>query len=1453
MSTILKRVLSLALTLIMLFGMMPVISTAVEDEEIVLSAPSGKCLQAAFRSIPYNINGVLSETDWTLSGTIGSGALFGALWDNGSVYIGVYNPNNAAVSVTLNGTAITGSPATVYTADMYSEYGIPHGMIGSSAADYGHQVSATIQVGSDVWSGTIIFASTSWFATDTSVRQLTPAGRGRAQAALVDADGAANGYQNTTRITNGWKYTDLYNPDGTNPRAMRTYITYQGDYLSPLADRTKETVLEFTFYASAMPVYELGYDNEFWNYMTTAGFTYWITDGASKTRPNMACMGIINTDIGLVFVAQYPSGYQSFPLNRYVGDTFRVGTVWQPDGDVVLYIDGAPVTVFKNIQILPGISFSLAPTIITMNIMRSVDRAESDADNIDVEITSLAIGKAYGTSVIDSLTFDLICGENTDAGAIIKDLVLPVVFKNDQIDTPYEVTWTSSDPDIIDPMYGTVNRPLAGGKTVTLTAAIEALGISKKLELYVKGINPSDAVLAVVKDLDTQNGAGTLYDTSAFTLDANNNSVIRDLGERETVNVIRLKDSDTITRLNESMLTIWASDDNITYRQIDDFKLLRAGEYTYLYDFTAAGRYIKVHATTHDTYASDFIAPLDGMIEAYYEDVFGGGSMTFAASTYVTVPNNASSVAYDTVHTVAASAISCSLANKADVRFYLGDELLYHTYDGEKFLVRVPKIDANSTVTLTVLSGNTEAMDISNVEYVYEVVYGTRETYDDGLIGRYWVILPDGTIMRFSGTSVQEGSILRCISYDEGRSWNTNELVEGTYNYAGIPQGFAYDEETGRIVLQGFSRPVNEDGSVDTNGYVTHYMYSDDMGQTWHQAPVTILGQEQPYQLSYSDIIRVSSFDGEDGPGVDFVHALGSEDPVSTEYYDYGYGVCASFVAYTTDAGKTWTIGSDRIRYFKGSGTAHIREMGLCEQTILEADDGTLVLYTRCQFDDVDHFAVAFSYDYGITWTEEATLSNVYTVNTQPILFEFDGADMLAWCGNNALGGGTYRRFPLNIAVSYDGMVSFEHIQDVYSRTAFQGMLQGTLVDGTNPMAEQIGDSLLLFCGSHINNMRIDNFADYFYRTKGAYDSFENATPEYEGWATTGGYAENSTDHATSGTTSMKFGVGASFVRSIPSVSNGTISFDLWFDDAATADITVELESAYAVDYGKAAPVAFEIENGTLTFLGSTTAANVTLKDGWNHFEFVLALDNPMQTATLSVNGGAAINTPINNGALNNYVCYVSVNCDGAHTYYLDTFVVVDNDEILYTEKQTQVVATELAYVPTALQATYSDTDALADTLTQLMADTYGDAYAKNSTVMDLSLLVSIDGAQSWSDATLADIPMNGIEICLDYPEGTSAETHDFKLIHMFSEDSMRHSVTAGDWESPEITEKEDGLYVRMMGFSPVILAWDQPTEGTAIDNGSNLLVHIAASAAIVIAVAALGTVIVKKSKKRRA
>ena len=117
-------------------------------------------------------------------------------------------------------------------------------------------------------------------------------------------------------------------------------------------------------------------------------------------------------------------------------------------------------------------------------------------------------------------------------------------------------------------------------------------------------------------------------------------------------------------------------------------------------------------------------------------------------------------------------------------------------------------------------------------------------------------------------------------------------------------------------------------------------MYSDNMGRMWKKAPLTNLGKECNWFLAYTDIVKISSYDGEDGPGVDFVLPLSCQDHESEE------DLVVTRIAYTTDCGLTWTLGADEIVYPHGISHS-TRETGCCEPTLLEADDGTLVVLSR--------------------------------------------------------------------------------------------------------------------------------------------------------------------------------------------------------------------------------------------------------------------------------------------------------------------------------------------------------------------------------------------------------------------------------------------------------------------------------------------------------------------------
>ncbi len=1470
-----KKILSFMLAVIMLFGMIsPLGVRTARAAEIVAGE---NILNAAYSDQEIAINGV-AEQGWSFSTPVSENALIGALWDIDNLYLMIRNPDKERLTVTVNGVKLTADNAEIKSATnkAQSEYKVSFETLGVTFNDFGKKIDASIQVGSTVWEGKIVLTSTKWLAADTPTRRITVSSSGSARNAIVDANALPTNYQGVKKTTLGFNFFDLYNPVGNNPRSVSSTVSLSGNDFAGISDSNANVALEFTFTPNQMPVYDLGMDADFSGATPSCGLNVSLN---RQGHLGSLRMGIMNTNAGLVFIARSAERDYTCLLNREVGDTVRIGIIWTTDNTLMLSVDGMQIAVFKNVAYTAryGTLKASESSSLSFSCFRSIDKAESTADNFDMDVTSIAIGVNSGDSILDSLTFESLRKRNSDPNNIFSDLFLAKKHGTDPFPGTLDVTWKSSDPSVIDPATGKVTIPEGAGKSVTMTATMPALGVSKSFDLFVPGTAKTEDILIKTSDRVTMDGKGVAPEEPFFTLDKSNSSIIRDLKEVKTVNVIVLKDGDEVTRLNESMLTIWTSDDNEKYTQAENFKILRAGQYTYLYDFEATGRYIKVHATVWLAADADFTGPVDGMIDAYYADVFGDNGVPFATKSTLTIGNSADTTAYDTVHAIspADAGVNCVTADMSDVRFYLGAELLYHYFDGTNFLVRIPKIKANSEVTLTICSGNASAMDISNKEYVYEVVYGTREVYLEH--GEY-MDTPSGMMYAFIDGGNGSGPFYFRRSFNEGRSFWTQESATGSSDVVSAARGALYDPENGRIVVTGSTKPYTD--GVDSSFYqVTGFVYSDNLGGIWRQATLTVEGDPFPLFNSYGQPVKLASSDGEDGPGVDYVVAFGGYDFVGNGYDPEKFLdipeeelhkiPCVNRVAYTTDCGKTWVIGPSVIRDTDSVAISNsIREVGITESCVWEAEDGTLMMISRNQYPEEYHFAVAYSYDHGLTWQEEAGDSNIYATNTEPVMFDYDGRDLVLWGGNTTFGQTSFRRYPINIAVSDDNLRSFGGIQDVTSRTAFQGMNTGTRMDVTNPFVTQIGDSILFcFSGEGGFTMRIDDFGDYFFRTKGAYDSFENSTTEYEGWAIVGGSAETSSAHATDGSKSMLIMPETHVVRSIPSLSDGTVSFDLWIDDVAQTDFEFEFESAFGIHYGDAAPAAFRLTGNSLTWNGSDTAVTVDLKNGWNTFVFNIDLASEKQSLTLSVNGGKATKAPINHGELHNYICYVSFNLDGKQAYYLDSFLVTDNDPIIYTERVTEATLGELTDVSKLLLEEYKTLDRAVAALKLEMSNAMGKSFKEeNTAVYNLTLNYSLDDGQTWTPANLVDIPIEGITVRIDYPAGTSASTHEFKLLQLFDERSYRHEYQPGDLQFALLKEGEDGLYVRVSGSCPVMLAWeevaepipdtpDTPVDPDTPDNTGEMssMLVIGIGAAVVAAASILTAIIIKKSKKKSA
>ena len=1258
-------------------------SVRIPGTEPMVEQPADTVL-IPFTAETVTLDGVNAAGDyWSISNKVllngVSVAKFGAQWDLNNLYVAVNVVEG--VGLKINGQTVDLSGAAT---DKILEASVSWETLGISFNDYGTALDVELTAGGSVWTGTWVVSSNDYFMTNMT---------GTVGTVKFGSGGAPDGNQGVEVDPSNpgvFRFYDLYSADGTNPAGVRSYLIMQGGNqnpgaYAPMDDRTVATWCEFDFKATAMPVYPNSATNTGAVYFSNYGFNFALGDGRdSKQISGHIRAGIYNTVDGLVFciLGNKGEGVSYLKLNKYLGDEFRIGLRWEVNGDVVIYIDGEEFMTMKNVEMDVG---SYVNNGLVINVIRSMTAPESGNDNIDVTVSNIVLGKSYGDSMLDAITINSLLGinpaedeeeeEETEVKSqwnVTWDLNMPDSITNPQTGWTADIAWTSSDESVVA-LDGTVTRPEGKGVLVTLTVTDGTE--TKTFEVYVpgKGIGIESDILIVEDDKDTANGAGYFKDVYQFTLDTTNNSIIKDLGESKTVNVIKLTDSDDSCRLNESTLTIWVSDDNVTYRRAGSFKILRDGENTYLYDFEATGRYIKVHCTFHDEIECDFVGPMDDMIDAYYEDVFGANGGEFSGMTTIAVTIEETYTKYDDAWTVPTDTIAAVCADKADVRFYLDGELLYHYFDGENYQVRIPEVKAGETVTLTILYGNADAMDISNKEYVHEVVYGTREAYMDE-IRRWQMSLPDGSIISVQVARDEEWEdmdgdawlkarldhIEYAFSYNGGLTWTDGVKIENSYSgnleedgWINALGGLYYDPDIGdqgRIVIHGYYYVQFVAGNMDQSACYMRFMYSDDMGKTWNRCDdVEILGDNTEYFLSYTDPVRVSSYDGE-GEGVDYVV------PAGAQYDDLGRFCCR--VLYTCDAGLSWYMSESRLM-MEGEGI-HSMEGGLSEATVMEipGQPGKMILYVRCQYDSSNTFARAYSDDYGKTWYG-VEMSDVYTPNTQPIMITYGEDVLLFWGGNNVLGGNSYMRWPMSVGVATDDLMRFENIQDLYLRYSFQSMNGSDGQRITNPLMNYQGDTMTVswwgIGGSPV--MRIDNFTEWLYRTKGAYDSFENSTVKYEGWSIYSGRVIVSDEHASEGTKSMMIDGGASVSRSIPYLQDGIIALDLYVNNNEPS-FELELESAYSDVDGEAAPIAMSVQDGVITFLGAETASNLTFQQGWNHIEFALNLSAETPVAEITING-VTEEVPVD-AEIGNYVCYVDIANLGNTGYYLDAFTVTD-------------------------------------------------------------------------------------------------------------------------------------------------------------------------------------------------
>ncbi|MBQ3147250.1 MAG: exo-alpha-sialidase [Oscillospiraceae bacterium] len=1287
-------------------------------------------VDAAFSASEIVIDGSLDEEGWRMSGRVLTAekqlfAEYGFQWNQTQLFAAVdFVGEAAALELKLGaktftvkdgkllqgGNAVTGAQIAVQGGVV--ELAIPVSALGfgDKLSEYGKTMELSVKAGDLLGGGKkLTLTNIDWFVTDN-----------RFHEAPYSGTKSTDVQHGVAQLENGWHMFDQYGVLGSNKTGIRSYVLYQKlpVYAENLADRRAATRVEFDFYAEAMPVLDESAFIDSGAY-SNSGFSFSIGDlaNANKDAWTVVC-GILNTKDGLQFVYQANLGHTNImvPLSKQVGDKFSVGVEWHDDNRLELYVDGEKI---HTLAAAGKYTNSVGNASLCVNMRRSTDKPKSEADNFDISFTNLAMGKVYyNEDVLNQLTFEDIKGENIQEDSITSDLTLPTILTNGQLDNEFTVTWKSSDPEIIDPKTGKVTQMEEGVSVVTLTAVL-ADGNFKDFELIVPGKTINNfGVLYVPGDLNPATGSGQSYTQQLFTFDTNNNSIIKYLGDVQKINYVVLKDGNDKARLNAESLSLWVSEDNETYVRVESFKLLQVGNQWYLYDFEAEGKYVKVHYTHFHGTEADFVGAFGQMIHAGFEEVFGGRGATFTKSEY-TLTNTAASTRYDYAWTVSKKDLGIT-GTDASIRISLNGELLYHYVSGENVVIRVPEIAPGAAVKLTVQqSQSADVLNIANKEGVHEVVYGTRET-TLGSKNRWFLTLPAGTTFP-NETKLDKETIYVMgsgsaatveVSTDGGYTWKAynvcNNAPAGKEPITKIADGsFLFDSVTGRILYQTYTVITKYNATdMDESHCETSILASDDGGKTWYLMDVLPCACETneagipKYALSYSEGIQLSTYDG-DGDNVDFVFPLG------TQYDDTG--AFATRVAYSRDGGMTWQYSETPITY-PASG----HEGGCSEAWIIERQDGTLVLHTRCQVSSVNNFKASYSFDHGLTWTDEHYMADYYTTNTQAMLkwLDVDGQQVMTafWGGNNIRGGTSYIRSPLNFATSVNGGDTFRNIQNIASRTHMEGYSTAYSHYLTNASITQFGEDEMLIAFRQLRaeqnyiRVRIEDFSKWYTRTKGAYDDFEHGNVRFEGWNALSDGMELTTINA-QGKYSMKLSAGASVTRSMPYLQNGSVSIDVFVDE--NSRFTLELQSAYSPGYADVAmPIGLRVENKKLYFNEETTSV-AELKDGWNTLTFDLELTE--DKAALTVNDANAVQIPVNIEA-GDYVCYV--------TFGVETGVIVDEllviselDPVLAVTEADRQAADAVVELIKAIEASTDKTAAVQaareafDKLTQAQKD----------------------------------------------------------------------------------------------------------------------------------------------------
>ena len=185
---------------------------------------------------------------------------------------------------------------------------------------------------------------------------------------------------------------------------------------------------------------------------------------------------------------------------------------------------------------------------------------------------------------------------------------------------------------------------------------------------------------------------------------------------------------------------------------------------------------------------------------------------------------------------------------------------------------------------------------------------------------------------------------------------------------------------------------------------------------------------------------------------------------------------------------------------------------------------------------------------------------------------------------------------------------------------------------------------------------------------------------------------------------------------------------------------------------------------------------------------------------------------------VNDKNCLGTISNDGSE----NKLTVVNNQNGSYTitvENVTQPITLEAASmqfktvqdpltVPSELESTYADVDALKFALRTQVNKENASVSAANIQYYDIKLQYTEDGGNTWLDATEEHFPAGGITVTIPYNDLKSGldNSYTYTVIHMFTSTMNGHEI--GETESITPTKGADGISFTVDSLSPFAIGW---------------------------------------------